>query len=89
MGVLLFKNRRRAKKFISSFASFELVLALEVRECTRAALAADRYLGFCDCAGVSGGVGHCRSNLASFPLLECHQFNPYCRGCRDDGERLE
>jgi hypothetical protein len=37
MGILLFKNRRRAKEFLSSFASFELALAFEVRGGTRAA----------------------------------------------------
>ena len=89
MGVLLFKNRRRAKNFISSFASFELVLAFEVRESTRAALVTDRHLGFCDCTGVPGAMGHSRSNLASFPPLERHEFNPDCRGCPDDGERVE
>ena len=67
MGALLFKNRRRAKEFLSSFASFELALAFEVRGGTRAALVADRHLGFCDCAGVPRAMGHSRS--ARWPIL--------------------
>ena len=67
MGVLLFKNRQHAKEFIRSFATFELALAFEVARTCAALFLRQLASSFCDCAGVSGGVGHSRS--APWPIL--------------------